>query len=270
MGLKTIWITLRAANYTTAAFSAVVRQVGGLEKAEKRLVMQNLALFRASMSAGLMFQTMGSQMGGAAGEALNMAGNMAYVVAGLGAVRTILPFLTRQWLTHTTSIFGASIAYWQLALAAGAAFGAFALVYEALIQLNSPALTAAITVILALTAALWALFVAESAATWGVALALGGAAAGAAFALSKQLGAFQHGTRMIEETGPVIAHKGEIIYNPSTGRPTQVGNDLAGGGGSTTIYEVPIHIDEVNTKADVEEMDETVKKSLRKSARSRR
>jgi hypothetical protein len=264
--LRTVWITLRATNYTAQAFSAVARQCDWLEVKEKRLMTQNLRLGTAAISAGLMFNTMGDQIGGVGGELMKQASLMMYVVGVLGYLKAGYIILTGINWAHMTSVLGVAMSYKMLAISAAAAFGAFLLVYNALIALNNPMVSGVIAVIAGITAALWMLFVAESAATMGVGLAIGGAAAGAALATAKQMGAFQMGTRMIAATGPVIAHKGEIIYNPSTGRPTQTQNDLANSGASTIIYEIPITIETVNTKADIDDVDEKIGKAIKRAA----
>jgi hypothetical protein len=264
--MRTIWISLRATNYTTQVFGSVMRQCDALDKKEKMMVRQNLRLASAAVSAGMMFQAMGSQMGGAGGQILDTAGKMFTLIGAVGYLRAMLPLLSKAFWIHSVSVLGTSMAYWQLAVASGAAFGAFALIYNALLAFNNPVVSGVIAVILAITAALWALFVAESAASMGVALAIGGAAAGAAAATAKQLGAFQMGTRMIGATGPVIAHRGEIIYNPASGRPTQVQNDLGGKGGTSTLIEMPVTIENVHTKADIDDVDRELSRALKKAA----
>ena len=263
--MRTIWISLRATNYTTQVFGSVMRQCDALDKKEKMMVRQNLRLASAAVSAGMMFQAMGSQMGGAGGQILDTAGKMFTMLGAIGYLRALLPALTMKFWTHMTSVLGVDMAYWQLAVAAGAAFGMFALTYQLLSAFNNPLLSIMVTVI-ALTAAFWALYVAHSAATIGIGLVAGGIAAGAAAATAKQYGAFQMGTRMIGATGPVVAHRGEIIYNPATGRPTQVQNDLGGKGGTSTLIEMPVTIENVHTKADIDDLDVQLSKALKKAA----
>jgi hypothetical protein len=61
--LRTVWITLRATNYTAQFFNAVIRPCDSLSFAEKKLITQQLRLGNAAMSAGIMFNTRGDQMG---------------------------------------------------------------------------------------------------------------------------------------------------------------------------------------------------------------
>jgi hypothetical protein len=179
-------------------------------------------------------------------------------------------FLTTSLSTLTAGLIPLNIQMWQLAGAA-AAVGAAFIIFMALKDITGP-IFAAIIAISLLTAALWILFVAESAASVGVAAVVGGAAAATAFALSQTYGKFQMGTRSVPYTGPIMAHEGEVIYNPSTNRPLQVGNDIAGGNGqpTTIIYEMPMEIKELHTKADVDELDKYMKESLRRAAQKRK
>ena len=150
-------------------------------------------------------------------------------------------------------------------LAVGAAF----MIFMMLKDITGP-ISAAIIAISALAVALWGLFVAESASSFGIAAVVGGAAAGTAFAISQTYGKFQEGTRAVPYTGPVFAHKGEIIYNPSTNRPLQVGNDLASGGGQTITESMSVHIGSVNTKSDVDDVNDKIKRALRREMRGRK
>ncbi len=58
--------------------------------------------------------------------------------------------------------------------------------------------------------------------------------------------------------------KGEVIYNPSVGRPNQIGNELNGNGQpSVTNNNFQVQIDAVNTKSDYEDMKSKLSKDLR-------
>ena len=267
--LRTVWLTLRATNYTSHVFTTVVRQLGGLEAAEKRQVIQSLRMANAATSAAVMFSTLGNQMGGMAGQILGTASQFMYVVTAIGYVRAILPLLNKSFLTHTMTLLGVKMAYWQVAVSAAAAFGAFAIAMTLFKGLSTPVL-ALIAVLGGLVAILWAVYVAESAASMGVAMVIGGIAAAAAMTIASNYQSHAMGTRMVGATGPAFVHQGEIIYNPSTGRPTQVQNDLADGGARTVIYEQPVTIQELNTKTDIDDVNEKLRKGLRKSAHGTR
>ena len=179
-------------------------------------------------------------------------------------------FLTTSLQTLTAGLIPLNIEMWQLAGAMAAVGGAI-LLFMALKDITGP-IAAAIIAVTALTIALWILFAAEAASSLGIALIAGGAAVIAATAIASQtMGHFQEGTRSIPYTGPIFAHKGEVVYNPSTNRPLQVGNDLAReGAGESSVYNMPITIENVHTKAEMDDVDEQMRKALRRNMRSRR
>lgn len=270
--LRTVWITLRATNYTSQVFSAVVRQCGSLEFAEKKLITQQLRLGNSAMSAGIMFNTMGDQMGGAGGQALQMAGNMMYLLSAVGYSKAIILTASHYFTAHGLIINGVTVSYQGLAIAIGTAIAGFLIIMAITNTFGRTAglVTGLAMAIIGLAIALMAFkaiassgtsVLLDTAALVGVGMAAGGMA-GAMYAYTSH----QMGTRMIAATGPVIAHKGEVLYNPSTGRPTQVQNDLQGGGASTTIYEMPITIENVNTKADIDDVDEKIGKAIRRAS----
>ena len=71
-----------------------------------------------------------------------------------------------------------------------------------------------------------------------------------------------------------MVHEGEVIYNPATHRPTQVGNDIEGQGeggrGGTSYIQMPVNIENINTKADVDDVDEKLSEAWRKRMRHNR
>jgi hypothetical protein len=182
-------------------------------------------------------------------------------------------------LLQTVTVHGLTFAYWQLALAIGAAFAGFTL-FMILGDILGREGSTIIAVIAAITAAVWLLYIALSAATGGVMAALGGKGALAAMGImagsiaavgAMNVPSHQMGTRMIEATGPALVHRGEVIYNPSTNRPTQVGNDLMGGGKpSTTVFDMPITIQEMHTKSDFDDVDERLRQGMRKMSRNQK
>lgn len=348
--IRTIWITLRAMNYTQKVFDDATRQMQTLQKAELGVAQSTTQMQDASthmLVAGAMLTTLsvmlGSQMynlaassteGASAFANLNknladtksaladtfyemlnamqvftilntvlnfikdnkavqiLVGVLGVLVVSMlalwgvtwlvqGAVGTAgnaYAYLTGQMvanksvLTTLVPVTQASTVSMQaLAMSAMMAVGAFIMIYSALEQIRSP-VADAIAIIGGLIAVLIALISLEGAASMG--LALMGIAAGAAgaMAIAQQYGAFQMGTRAVPNTGPVFAHKGEIIYNPSTGRPTQVDSDITGGGvgRTTTLESTTVNIANVNTKADFDDVDEQIRRGLRKNMRDRR
>lgn len=270
--LRTVWITLRATNYTAQVFNAVVRQCDSLSFAEKKLITQQLRLGNAAMSAGIMFNTMGDQMGGAGGQALQMAGNMMYLLSALGYSKAIILMASHFFFDHGIVIRTVALSYTELAIAISSAIAGFIIIMMITNTFGRAAgmvaglamavigLALAFTFLKAVISGGTSLAI-DTASMIGVGLIAGGIA-GALYAYTSH----QMGTRMIAATGPVIAHKGEIIYNPSTGRPTQTQNDLANGGTSTIIYEMPITIGTVNTKADIDDVDEKIGKAIKRAA----
>jgi len=319
-GYRTIWITLRAVNYTLYAFSQTIRSVQMLQASEEQAALATIKHGQYALMGGIMYITLASQMQEAASQMMAQSrllgplqkgfGDFFNTISQIEPLRDLIAILLmlgaailylwgaievlkglreiigvfKAW--HTTSQIvtldqwsGATattahaISWQLLAISISAALLSFAIFYEIFSKLPTWSV-AIITAILAITAALWALYVAESAATWGIAAIFGGAAAAGAAVLAQRYmgGNFQMGTRMLEHTGPIWGHKGEVVYNPATNRPTQVGNDLAGEGlgPATVIYEMPMNIEQLHTKADKDELDRYMRKSLRRAARGRR
>ena len=162
----------------------------------------------------------------------------------------------------------------SLAISTGLAFGAFLLIYNILMGLDGP-VRIAVAAIMILVGALVALWAIESAASLGIALVAGGVAAAGAVALASTFtqGNFQSGTRGVPKTGPIFAHKGEVVYNPATNRPLQVGNDLmkdTEGKGETNNFNIPITIENLHTKSDMDNVGVEMSKAFRKGMRGRK
>ena len=213
---------------------------------------------------------------GAAAVGLLLYGSYKLVtgaIAGYQAALKIMAILEKHGLVtkaaHTVSVHGVTMAYWQLAVAVAAALGTFALTYMILKDMP-PAVNALIAVIFGLAAAFWALYIAESAASLGIAAALGGVAAGAAAAVVSQYQGMQFGTRGLPYTGLFYGHKGEVVYDPQTERPTGVGKDLEGEGIKRTEMDVAVNIENLNVKSDFDEFDSKMRRVLLELARESR
>jgi hypothetical protein len=272
--LRTIWLSLRATNYTTQVFTNILSQMNGLITKEASLNIAQINLGKSALSAGLMFGVLGGQMGGTGGQLLTLTGNFMMIGGVMSMVSGIVQSLSTANMAHTITVMGMTISYQNLTIAIAAAFASFMIFYQ-LFKNMSPWATAVIAVIMGIAAALWALYVAESAASWGIAGIMGGAAAAAALATANnmmgQAPTYATGTRMVGQTGPAIVHQGEVIYNPSTGRPTQVGNDLQGGmGGGVTTIDASLHDNIINTKMSDEQLNDALRKQGRKIANDRR
>jgi len=267
-GLRTIWITLRAANYTTRVFTDAITQLNFLSKAELRLVQNSMRMATAALSAGIMFGVLSKEMGGTAGEVLKYTSYLMYLVSAIEFVKSAQIILSKVNWSHMLSVQGLTVSYSQLAISIMAGLGVFLLLVNQLGPL--PAMLFAIAAAVAVLAVqLWFAAGAVSVLTLGLAAIAGGAAIAGAIAAASGARTFQMGTRMTRATGPAWVHKGEVIYNPSTGRPTQIGKDLEGKG--TTVYnDINIPIENVHTKADFDDLDEKLRKSLGKAARKNR
>lgn len=176
-------------------------------------------------------------------------------------------------VTKDTAIVSAT-AFRTLSIAIGLCLASFTLfmLLGQIIGKNAGIIVAAVV---AITLALLALAVAMDIVSLGTLTGaqLGALAAGAGMAagvMALGQGGFQSGTRGLPKTGLFYGHKGEVIYNPSSGRPTQTGNELGGRTPISTHYDTEIKIENVHTKADYDDLDEEIRKSLRKMMRERR
>ena len=271
--LRTVWLSLRATNYTTQVITGCLNQINGLITKETNLAMAQIQLGKSALMAGTMFQVLGNQMGGTAGQILSLTGNFMQIGGIMSMVSGVMQTLNGVEWTNTITVLGQKVAYQDLAIAIAAAFASFMIFYQLFKGMPTWA-TAVIAVIMGVAAAFWALYVAESAATWGIAGIMGGAAAAAALATATSMTTattpHQMGTRMVGATGPAFLHKGEVVYNPATGRPTQVGNDLASGNGGGTMIDASMHVDTLNTKMDEEQLQNALKKQGRTIAQNNR
>lgn len=349
IGMRTVWISLRALNYTDRAFRAAIKNLDVLKKAEREQVKEALKMAEIgkmnvqvgmlyAATLGMMVNNMWNMLASTeAGKAhlaeLNelinetksafadtiftalkplidifsiflrvlrdneplrilviLFASTAVLLSAMYAGYKLLvgikqmytatlgvaQFLEKKGLLIKVADFKTTLAqagaHWQLAVAVAAAGGAFAVTF--MLLKDMPAyVNAIIAVVLALAAAFWALFVAESAATWGIAAILGEAAAGAAMATAAAYqargGMFAVGTRSLPYTGMFFGHKGEVVYNPISGRPTglEPKGELTS---QTNVYRIPMTIENVHTKADIDDLNEKVAEAIRKSAKRRR
>jgi hypothetical protein len=298
LGLRTIWIALRAVNYTDRAFQATMLNLDNLTKKEAIIAQATHRAAVQGLMAGMMWMTFGGMLGQAGMEMartttalkpfVNAVDSLAKTMGQSEALRTFVSILLLA--VSALTIFGGAAmminailalqqtviwthvaAFGALAIAITTAFAAFMLMYE-ICKTLPPVISVLIGVILALAAAI--LFLRAVAGDIGViyAVAAGAGAVGAfygAYASATKKG-FPMGTRSVGETGLALVHKHEVIYNPTTNRPTQIGNDLGRGGGETNFYEMPVTIETVNTKADIDDLDEKLSEAWRRRMRRRR
>lgn len=268
--LRTIWIEIRALNYTMNVFSDVIRQINMMQKAEETSAIASMNMAKAALSAGLLFGVLSQQVGGVGGQLLKYGSYVMYAIAGMQLMNSMLQVLDSGLMLHEVQVLGVTTTWGALYITIAAVVGIFFVLYEALNAMRSP-VADAISIIGGLIIALIALVTLEGMASMGVALAgIAAGAAGAAALVSQYSGfSFASGTRSAPETGPMLIHKGEIIYNPSTGRPTQIGNELAGTNGNN-YSEMSVRIDTVNTKSDIDDVDQKLRKINRTIAQNRR
>lgn len=287
-GLRTIWITLRAVNYTVQVFKDCIRDTQLLSAKESELARQTMMMGQHALSAGLMWTVLGQSIDngiskslGSIGVLNQLIGVMKPYVAALFTVMGVIQMLIGieqlyiglkqskivAILAEKLAVDGLAFSWKTLGIAIFAAFGLFFVLKPLLGTI--PALLIAIAIAVGIMAIqMWIAAGAMSVLTWGMAAIAGGLAIAGAIAATAGVREFPMGTRMIEATGPAIVHKGEVVYNPATNRPLQVGNDLGAGSPSTTIYEMPISIENMHTKANFDDVDERMRQGLHKVARN--
>jgi len=276
---RTIWIVLRAQNYTMAAFSALDRSIDKLMIKERELLRASQALSQV----GIMFIAMGMT---AVGAIMSIISKSSYgermltrfskqVDKALGELGTklakaLLPilnivlglirFITKLPFSEYL-ILGAAAA-----LLLGGALMFVAGVVKSLIILT-PILTVEqmkqIPILGALIAKTWAWVAAQIAAHGALAplvaaLAIGAAATVTAYA-AHQAGAFQMGTSFVQKGGWAIVHGGEEI---KSARETRVPS-LIEREPTRRTYNIRFDIGHLHTKADKEEMVDVIRKALR-------
>lgn len=137
-----------------------------------------------------------------------------------------------------------------------------------------PAMLIAVAVaLIPLVVMLWKASVATSILTAGIATIAGLAALGGALGMMNMagIGNFQMGTRSAPYTGPMMVHRGEVIYNPETERPTGIAAELRRGAGpSVTHQKIEIGIEHLHTEAPFDEVDEKMGRVLRRKMRDSR
>jgi hypothetical protein len=348
LGIRTIWIALRAANYTQQAFSSIQKSIDVTIDKEKKMDTTNKQLTASALKffdAGLMMGTLGVSLAGAiwniASSSREGAGDFArlnqqmfltqqafantfyeilksthvleyiniilktvannkglqvvlFGVIALGAglailfgaymlARAGLLLFSQQALTSQiaiqmlkTGFTGLSLSAQSLGAALGLAFGAFTIFFMLGSMLSGPAKEIAkILGIIALAAI--GVAVAVALATGGLSALTGQAGVAAVLGTAGAVGlvagtsmsSFPIGTRSVSKDMNARVHKGEVIYNPNTNNPLQVGNDLGNGGRtSTTNNYFSMPISQMNTKADFDDVNNVINKALLKSAKS--
>lgn len=345
MGMRTIWISLRAINYTERVFREVIRGVGKLSEEQKLLnqeQIRNLRIGNAMIMTGMMMATVGQMMlqnlwqmalstrEGAMEMSLlkreidetkvviadtiyefikvtgilamfhgvleaireneflrkgmvlfiGIAAAVLILVGGLillaGAIKSylvvaevlpeVLAMMKMSWLTETIAVRGTALAYWQLALAVGAGVGIFFLLKDVLGPIPAALIGVAVAVGL-LAVQLWLAAGAVSVLTFGLAAIAGAAALAGVIAMVTNVTGKQMGTRGLSHTGLFLGHKGEVVYNPATGRPTQIARDMEEDAArrGAGVYYITNVFEHVHTQSKIEDLDKKVQRSMAKA-----
>lgn len=350
MGMRTIWISLRAMNYTDQAFRASIQNIEKLEKGEKALLnqrLQALQVARLNVQTGVLYAATTAMVAQQVFNLLNstqegsqymsefnqtvqelkvafadtlfealkpfldvfksimeflkntgplrsvivyvglfagglfalysvyliLRGAMAQHNANLALTAYLTQMAEKYNISMTATNTGLAFSFKSLALSVGlvtAGLAIFMMIGQ-VIGKDAGIIVAAIT---AITVALLALAVAMNIVSVGslTPLQLGAFAAGAGLAagVMAMQGSYAVGTRSLPYTGMFLGHKGEVVYNPSTNRPAGVQSDLRGEGSSTTIQDIDIHVGTINTKTDVDDMEEKMGRTLFKAVKGSR
>jgi len=339
LGMRTIWIALRAVNYTDYAFRAAIRNLDKLKQKEMEQILLQRQLASATIRMGLMYATMGSMilsalfymskfstegsqfmsvfqqktesalgaigeqvlrilqpalklimrlldmiaenealaqfiaiLGITIGTILLVAGAAKVLMGAILYLKTVFMAGSVANSAYTISLFGMKIALDAVVASAMKIMIIFILFYEITSFLVEnfgvmPALILMVAVAVGILAiALWKAAIAMSVLTWGAAAIIGIGAALAAWHIGQQQVGYQMGTRFVPHTGLALVHEGEIIYNPSTGRPTGFAPES-----TPTIHqtEIKIEIGEVHTKADFDDLDIKIRRALRDALREK-
>jgi hypothetical protein len=179
--LRTVWVTLRATNYTTAVFTNVISNMNGLSNAQKQAMNSSLNLGKSAMAAGMLFGVLGNQIGGAGGKLLTYASYAMYVVSAFSYMKAGLIALNIFLKAHGHALDSVSPAYIRLGIAMAGITAAFMIFFMLKDTLGViPALliaigVAAASIVLPMMLAAGGL----SGLTFGGSAAAGAAAAGA-------------------------------------------------------------------------------------------
>jgi len=278
---RTVWITLRAQNYTARAFDALRGSLGKTLSKEEQFARNTKRYIGA---VGLMFVAMGltavnalvgiiqkstygakmmekfskrvdkalARLGGKLARALEPILN---VILGLIEFITALPF--GEWLligaTGAMLLGGALVA---VAMAIATMKADLPLVIAQFKALIAP--------IMSVTSALWA-----KAAAWvaahgplapvAAAIAIGAAAGVTAYAATRKT--YQMGTSFVQKGGLAVVHGGEEIKSARESRVPSLLERVRGP--AKRIYQIRFDIGTLNTKASKEEMVDVIREAMR-------
>lgn len=277
---RTVWITLRAQNYTARAFDALRSSLGQALTKQEQFARNSQRYMGA---VGLMFVAMGltavnalvgiiqkSKYGAKMLERFGKRVDKALARLGEKLARALEPVLNViiGLLEFITALpFGE----WLLIGAAGAMLlgGALVAIVMALkiMKTDLPFVItqykALIARVIAATSALWAQAVAWAAAHPYLAAAVVAAGAGvAAFAAVQSAKTYQMGTAFVKKGGLAVVHTGEEIKSARESRVPSL-LEKGKGGLAKRIYNIRFDIKNLRTKASKEEMVDVIREAIR-------
>ena len=326
-----IWITLRAANYTSQAMNDASKGLNKVQQAQVRLA-------KSSVQLGLMYVAMGAmavqglvgvmqfsergkqvmtdfmdsiqpsliKLGNAVADVVEPFIPLVTAIMGLATANPIIlqavaaialfgsilligagiinafkggivllgntfSFLTPKIAATTPALtsfagfetaaipptLGLAAALKMVAIAAGAGFVIF-FALQGVVGSLPAALFGLAAAFAVLAIQMWLAAGAISVLSWGAAAIAGGAALAGAIAVAGGVTgqSYKSGTTFARNTGLAMIHQGEVIYNPATGNPREVFNDMNrkdNGRGSSSMTVV---IEKLYTKSEEDELDE--------------
>jgi len=274
---RTIWITLRASNYTARAFEALEKSMGRIISEEEQLRRKTI---RNMGAVGLMFVAMGltavtaimgiiqkSRYGERMLARFSKRVDKALGRLGDRLARALEPILNVVigLLEFLTSI---QLGEWLVIGATAALILVGALLAAALaINTLSTNLPLAIGNLKAFIGTIWGAVTALGAYVklllisnpWLIPVAIGAAAAGAAI-VGKAAGAYQMGTAFVQKGGLAVLHGGEEIKSARESRHPSL---IERKGPTKRVYQVRLDIKNLHTKADKEGMVKVIRDALR-------
>ena len=340
-----IWITLRAANYTSQAMNDASKGLNKVQQAQVRLAKSSVQLGLMYIAMGAMaaqgivgiiqFSERGKQLMSDFSESIEPAlmrlshgfadilERVLPLITAFMNLVTITPLITQA--TAVLTIFGIVLlivggivntfrggikflgiqfgiltgkigssgrmletfagyemlavpptlslaaALQMVAISAGAGLAVF-MMLQPLIG-NLPALLFGLAAAFGLLAIqMWSASMAINTMTGGALAIAGMAAMAGAFTMLSGMSTptYDSGTTMVRRTGLGMLKAGEIVFDPINGRPQEIMNDMSRGGRGASSQNINITIENVHTKADIDDLDEEFGRRLRRGMRSNR
>lgn len=332
---RTIWLTIRATNYTTQAFQSAHKDLTDLQRAEIQFAKNTMAVGTVYIAfGGIILQVLGKIMSSSAlgeevlarfseriggsiskiGTALaTIMGPILETIATILEIATAIPFFNEfaaivivagaalliaagaakllsgamsllhimhgqtaiSTALHQQSLMayiptagaatGASLslasALKMVGISAAIGFGIF-IALKDVVGVLPAALFGLAAAFAALAVQLWLAAAPMSVLTFGAAAIAGGAALAGVIAMATGAGTgseFQMGTRFAPRTMLATIHEGEAVFNPNTSKPSGLASMLGEGKGRNVTHQsVVFNVENLNTKADEEDVKENI------------